>query len=163
MLAACVLATWLVVAWLDGPVSDWVKGDYLPDLGGISYRAAGLAAAWGIAYALASPPTSWRAPVAWADPWRPIAEAYGDIVRPSGAWPFVRGLLGAVPLNVVLVTAGALVAGALGYTYSNGSEGRDNFYGLTFVVLSLATLVPFALRARLRGRRFTVTRSRAVE
>ncbi len=71
LLAACVLATWLVVAWLDGPVSDWVKGDYLPDLDDLRYRAAGLAAAWGIAYALASPPASWRAPVAWADPWRP--------------------------------------------------------------------------------------------
>ena len=30
--------------------------------------------------------------------------------RPQRAWPFVRGLLSAVPLNVVLVTAGALVA-----------------------------------------------------
>ncbi len=56
-----------------------------------------------------------------------------------------------MPLNVVLVTAGALVTGALGYAYGNGSEARDNLYGLTFVVLSLATLVPFALRARGRG------------
>ena len=43
------------------------------------------------------------------------------------------------------------VTGALGYAYGNGSEARDNLYGISFVVLSLATLVPFALRARGRG------------
>ena len=149
LVVVCVLLTWLVVAWLDGSVEDWVKADYLPDLGDLRYRAAGLASVWGIAYALTSPPASWRAPVAWADPWHPLADAYRHIARPTGAWPFVRGLLSAVPLNVALVIAGALIAGGLGY-YGNGSETRDNLYGLAFAVLSLATLVPFAIRARLR-------------
>ena len=35
-------------------MSDWVKGDYLPDLDDLRYRAAGLVTAWGIAYALAA-------------------------------------------------------------------------------------------------------------
>ena len=146
LLAVCVLATWLVITWLEGPVEDWVKAEYLPGLGDLGYRVAGLAAAWGLAYACASPPASWRAPVAWADPWRPLVDAYGDIVRPSGMWPFIRGLLSAVPLNVVLVTASSLLAGGLGYAYGGGSETRDNLYGIAFVLLSLATLVPFALR-----------------
>jgi uncharacterized caspase-like protein len=140
VLAACVALTLLLVAWLDGPLTNWVKADYLPSVDDLPYRAAGLAAAWAVGYALVCPPASWRSPVPWDDPWRPLVGAYRDILRPNGARSFLLGLVSAVPINVLLVAAGSLLAAGLGYSWAGGSEGRDQIYQVAFVVLGLAGL-----------------------
>ena len=61
---------------------------------------------------------------------------------------FVRGLVSAVPVNVLLVCAGSLTTAGLGYAWGNGSESRDEFYGITFVVLAVAGLALSFVPAR---------------
>jgi hypothetical protein len=141
LVAGCVAITMYLVAALVGPLTDFVKADYLPNTDGLRYRAGGLAAAWAVGYVLVSPPADWRTRVAWSDPWRPLADAYRGILQPTGIRAFMHGIVSAVPLNVLLVSAGSVVAARLGYTWGNGSETRDNVYRITFVVLALAGLV----------------------
>lgn len=139
--AACIVSSWLLLLWLKGPVEDSVKGDYLPNaVDDLPYWIMGLAGAWAVGYALVSPPADWRAPVSWGDPWRPLVRAYDAVLRPAGARSFLHGLVSAVPVNVLLVCAGSLIAARLGYTW-NGSESRDDVYLLAFVILAVAALV----------------------
>jgi hypothetical protein len=149
LLAACVAVSWLLVRWLEDPLTAWVDGEHLPDTGDLAYRVIALAAAWAVGYALVSPPSDRRTPVSWGDPWRPLLHAYDNILRPTGVRPFLRGLVLAVPINVLLVCAGSLIAARAGYGW-NGSESRDNFYRLAFVVLALLALGLSFLPARRR-------------
>jgi hypothetical protein len=71
-----------------------------------------------------------------------LITAYRYLFRPTGIRSFTRGLLAAVPINVLLVGAASLGAGALGYAGS-GSEWRDNAFRLVFVVLALAGIVRY--------------------
>ena len=148
LLAACAAITWLLVRGLTDPLTTWVKADYLSDLAGVPYHAMALAGGWAIGYALLSPPADRRAPVSWGDPWRPWVRALDAIVRPAGVRSFVRGLVSAVPVNVLLVCAGSLTTAGLGYAWGNGSESRDEFYGITFVVLAVAGLALSFVPAR---------------
>lgn len=148
LLAACAAVTWLLVWWLDDPLTAWAKADYLPDVAGLPYRAVALAGGWAVGYALVSPPVDRRAPVSWGDPWRPWVRALDAIVRPAGARSFVLGLVSAVPVNVLLVSAGSLTAAGLGYAWGNGSQSRDMLYSIAFVVLAVAGLALSFVPAR---------------
>jgi hypothetical protein len=149
MLAACVAVSWLLVRWLEDPLSAWIKAEYLPDTGDLPYRVIALAAAWAVGYALVSPPSDRRTPVSWGDPWRPLLHAYDNILRPTGVRPFLHGLVSAVPVNVLLICAGGFVAARVGYGW-NGSESRDNFYRIAFVVLALGAFALSFVPARRR-------------
>ena len=72
-----------------------------------------------------------------------MAEGLSPGTRPS----FGRGLLAAVPINVLLVGAVPLAAGAQAY-FSLGSTDRDNMFRLVFVLLAIATLVRYLVQAR---------------
>ena len=56
---------------------------------------------------------------------------------------FGRGLVAAVPVNIVLIAIAAMVAARLGYAWLGGSEGRDDASRFTLVVLALAGLVRY--------------------
>lgn len=149
LLAACTGITWLLVDSLEGPLESWQKGDYIPTHDFRAWAVV-MAAAWGVGYALTSPPAGWRAPVSWGDPWRPLVGAYDSILRPTGVRSFLRGLVSAVPVNVLLVCAGSLTAARLGYVWGNGSQSRDNFFAIVFVLLALAGLALSFVPARRR-------------
>ncbi len=145
ILASNVGITWLVSSWLNSWLSSAVKLEYLPDLNDLRWSMAILAAAWAAAYAVVAAPT--RASRRGHDAWRPVVTAYRDLLAPDGIVAFVRGLLSAAPVNVLLVGAASCAAGALAYAWS-GSTTRDNVSWLVFVLLALATLVRYVTRRR---------------
>ena len=131
--------------WID---SDYKANSSLPVL-------LGFAGAWGAAYVLVAYLGGRRHD--WRDPWRPPADAYRDLATPS-AHGFGRGLVAAVPVNIVLIAIASMVAARLGYAWLGGSEGRDDASRFTLVVLALAGLVryltwPNGLTLRARARR----------
>ena len=107
----------------------------------VRWSTVGLAAAWAIAYGFLAPPAAVRDRVRWDDPWRPLVTAYRYLLTPTGVHWFTRGLLSAVPINILLVAAASLSAGALAYAAS-GSE-RDNMFRLVFVILALAGIARY--------------------
>lgn len=140
VIAACILSSWAVVSWLKDFVDTWVKAEHLPS----SYSLAvllGLAGAWGAAYVLVAylggQVRDWR------DPWRPSADAYRDLATPRRLGAFGRGLVSAVPVNVLLITVASFVAARLGYSWLGGSEGRDDAYRFTLAVLAIASVVRY--------------------
>lgn len=149
LLTASVGSTWLVTTWLN----DWVANgsaiplEYMPDLDDLRWSTTFLAAGWAVVYAVVAPPSQ---PRRWQDAWGPLVTAYRELLTPGGVAAFGRGLLAAVPVNVLLVGAAACGAGALAYS-SSGSTDRDNVFRLVFVLLAVATLVRYVTRAR-RGR-----------
>ena len=70
-----------------------------------------------------------------------------DAVTPGGVAAFGRGLLAALPLNVVLVATAACLAGAAAYERS-GSTDRDNVFQLVFVLLAVVTLARYVTHGR---------------
>ena len=146
LLAVCVGSTWLVTTWL----SDWIANssaipsENMPDLEALRWSSVLLAAAWAVAYAIVAPPST---PVRWHGAWRPLVTAYRELVTPGGVAAFVRGLLAALPLNIVLVAAAACAAGAAAYERS-GSTDRDNVFQLVFVLLAIVTLARYVTQAR---------------
>ena len=100
----------------------------------------GLVGAWGAAYVLVA---SLGGQVRdWRDPWQPPADAYRDLATPRRLGAFGRGLVSAVPVNVLLITVASFVAARLGYSWLGGSEGRDDAYRFTLAVLPIASVVP---------------------
>ena len=139
VVAACIVSSWAVVSWLKDVADTWVDSDYkanssLPVL-------LGLAGAWGAAYLLVAY-LSGRSQD-WRDPWRPPADAYRDLGTPRRLGAFGRGLVAAVPINIVLIAIASMVAARLGYAWLGGSEGRDDASRFTLVVLALAGLVRY--------------------
>ncbi|MGI9113175.1 MAG: hypothetical protein ACR2GT_13445 [Gaiellaceae bacterium] len=107
-----------------------------------------LGAAWAVAFAVVPPPER-PSRARWfdADAWRPLLTAYKELATPGGVAAFGRGPLAAVPINVLLVGAVSLAAGAQAYS-SLGSTDRDQMFRLVFVLLAIATLVRYLVRAR---------------
>jgi hypothetical protein len=139
VVAACIVSSWAVVSWLKDFADTWVDSDYkanssLPVL-------LGLAGAWGAAYALVA--YLGGRSHDWRDPWRPPADAYRDLATPRRLGAFGRGLVAAVPVNIVLIAIASMVAAWLGYAWLGGSEGRDDASRFTLVVLALAGLVRY--------------------
>jgi hypothetical protein len=143
LVTACVGSTWVVTMWL----MDWlangslIEAEYLPGEGALRWNALALAAAWAVAYAVAAAPSP-----RWSGSWQPLVTAYRQLVAPRGVAAFGRGLLAAMPLNVVLVAVAACGAGAAAYARS-GSTDRDNVFQLVFVLLGVATLARYLTRA----------------
>ena len=77
----------------------------------------------------------------------PLVMAYRELLTPGGVAAFGRGLLAAMPLNVVLVGTAACAAAAAAYARS-GSTDRDNVFRLVFVLLAVATLARYVTQAR---------------
>jgi hypothetical protein len=139
---SCTASTWLAVTWLFDVLLDSVRAEYVAGLNDVRWSTLGFAAAWAIAYGFVAPPAAIRDRVGWDDPWRPLITAYGYLLRPTGVRSFTRGLLSAVPINVLLVAAVSLSVGALAYAAS-GSELRDNAFRLVFVIVALAGIVRY--------------------
>ena len=105
LLAVCVGSTWTVTTWL----SDWVASssaipsENMPGEDALRWSAVLLAAAWAVAYAVVAPPST---PVRWHGAWQPLVTAYRELVTPGGVAAFGRGLLAALPVNIVLVATG---------------------------------------------------------
>ena len=121
-------------------VENWIDADYFP----ANYSLPlilGLAGVWGAAYAfvafLAGRTHDWR------DPWHSIGTEYRNLGSPRRFGAFARGLVTAVPVNIVLVVAAALIAARLGYLWAGGSTGRDDAYQFTFATLALAGLLRY--------------------
>jgi Caspase domain len=153
VLVASVAAAWLTGGWLWEIVLDLVeKQEYLPASGNVELGCAVLGAVWGVTYAIVAPPAGWHDRVAWRDPWRPPVAALVDVFRPTGARSLARGLVSAVPINVVLVALTSTGAAALAYERS-GSELRDDTFGAVFVVLGLAGLARYLGHELVRARR----------
>ena len=151
VLVSCTASTWLVVMWLFDVLLDSVKAEYVAGLSDVRSSTVGLAAAWAVAYGFLAPPAATRDRVRWDDPWEPWITAYRYLLRPTGVRSFTRGLLSAVPINILLVAAASLGAAALGYAGS-GSELRDNAFRLVFVMLALAGIVRYVTWERGRPR-----------
>ena len=139
VVAACIVSSWAVVSWLEDFADTWVDSDYkanssLPVL-------LGLAGAWGAAYVLVA--YLGGRSHDWRDPWRPPADAYRDLATPRRLGAFGRGLVAAVPVNIVLIAIASMVAARLGYAWLGGSEGRDDASRFTLVVLALAGLIRY--------------------
>jgi hypothetical protein len=137
--------------WLFDVLLDSVEAEYLAGLTDVRWSTVGLAAAWAVAYGFLAPPAAIRDRVRWDDPLRPLITAYRYLLRPTGVRSFTRGLLSAVPINILLVAAASLGAGALGYAGS-GSELRNNAFRLVFVMLALAGIVRYMTWERGRPR-----------
>jgi Caspase domain len=151
VLVSCTASTWLAVTWLFDVLLDSVEAEYIAGLTDVRWSTVGLAAAWAIAYGFLAPPATIRDRVRWEDPWRPLITAYRYLLTPTGVRSFTRGLLSAVPINVLLVAAASLGAGALAYAGS-GSEFRDNAFRLVFVMLAIAGIVRYVTWERGRPR-----------
>jgi hypothetical protein len=151
VLASCTASTWLAVTWLFDVLLDSVKAEYIAGLTDVRWSTSALAAAWAIAYGFLAPPATIRDRLRWDDPWRPFLTAYRYLLSPAGVRSFIRGLLSAVPINVLLIGAASLGAGALAYAAS-GSELRDNAFRLVFVMLAIAGMVRYVTWERGRPR-----------
>jgi hypothetical protein len=107
----------------------------LPNRSALSRSLVGLAAAWAVAYAVVAHRRGAR-------PWEPLVAAYADLFGANGARRMVRGLVSALPVNVLIV--GALTVIATAYAYgASGSEMRDNVFRLSFAVLAIAGLARY--------------------
>ena len=146
LLAACLGGTWVVATWLGQWLADAASLEYFPDLETLRVGTVVLAAAWAIAYAVVAPPSPRSS---WRDPWRPFMTAYRDLLTPKNVPALGRGLLAAVPVNILLVGAASVGAGAYAYDAS-GSTDRDNVFQLVFVLLAVATLTRYVVRERRR-------------
>jgi hypothetical protein len=148
VVAACVLSSWTVAAWVKDFVDTWVKAEYLPSSFSLA-TLLGLAGAWGAAYVLVAYLGGQVAD--WRGPWRPPADAYRKLGTPRRLGALGRGLVSAVPVNILVITVASLVAARLGYAWLSGSEGRDDAYRFTLVVLALAGLVRYLTWPRRTG------------
>ena len=144
LLAGCVGSTWVVATWLSQWLADTASLKYFPDLDTLRLGAVALAAAWAVAYAVVAPRSS---PGRWHDPWQPLMTAYRELLAPRHIVALGRGLLAAVPTNILLVGAASVGAGAFAYA-SSGSTDRDNVFQLVFVLLAVATLARYVVRER---------------
>ena len=151
MVVGCVAPSWLLVTWLNDLLGDTVSAEYLPDLDVLRWSLTGLAAAWAFVYALIARPSGSRNRVRWGDPWRPLLNAYRDLFGSNGTGSIARGLVAALPVNVLLVGAASVVAGALAYGAS-GSELREGVFRLAFALLAVGGLVRYLTWPR-SGRR----------
>jgi Caspase domain len=151
VLVSCTASTWRAVTWLFDVLLDSVEAEYIAGLTDVRWSTVGLAAAWAIAYGFLAPPAAIRDRVRWDDPWRPIIVAYRSLLTPAGVGSFIRGLLSAVPINVLFIGAASSGAGALAYAAS-GSESRDNGFRLVFVMLALVGMVRYVKWERGRPR-----------
>jgi hypothetical protein len=141
VLAGSVGSTWLIATWVNQWLADAASLEYFPDLDDLRGSVVILAAAWAAAYAVVA---------GRENPWRRAVAAYRDLLAPDGTGAFVRGLLSAVPVNVLLVGAASCAAGAVAYAWS-GSTARDNVWRLAFVLLAVAALARYVTRERGRA------------
>jgi hypothetical protein len=140
VVAACVAATWATEAWLMAFADNWVDGAAFPSNYSLP-AILGLAGLWGAAYVFAAFLGGHTRD--WRDPWRPLAAEYRNLASPRRIGSFARGLVTAMPVNIVLVVAAALFAAWDGYTRAGGSTARDDYYQFTFAALSLAGIVRY--------------------
>lgn len=140
VVAASVVATWAVEAWLMPFADNWLDADHFPSNYSLPL-ILGLAGVWGAAYAFVAYFGGRTGD--WRDPWRPPAAEYRKLANPRRLSAFARGLVTAVPVNIVLVVAVSLLAARLGYTRAGGSTGRDDAYQFTLAALSLGGIVRY--------------------
>jgi hypothetical protein len=143
VLTALNVATTLLV--LELAASVWyafASAEYLPDDLSTRLMAGVFAAAWSLAYVAAEA----ASPKNTASPWRRgvlpsrLAASYRDLLAPAGPGRFIRAVLSAPPVNVLLLCAVAVGAGALSYQYL-GSGARDYAFILVALLLNGFTLV----------------------
>jgi hypothetical protein len=149
MAAVATAASWLAVALLTDLLVDSFSASHLPDPDILRWSLVGLAAAWAVAYVLVALRTAVGGSD-WAGPWSPLLRAYGDLLGSNGARGIVRGLLSALPVNVLLIGAGSVLIAAIAYDAS-GSELRDDLSRLAFALLAVGGLARYLVSERPRS------------
>ncbi|TDO43328.1 caspase domain-containing protein [Kribbella sp. VKM Ac-2527] len=97
--------------------------------------AGGLGGAvWAAAYAVVDAGRS--SPAHWHDLHLRWLATLRHVFQPSGLREFLRAVCAAVPLNVGLTVLLSIGVGVLGYHSLGGSQGRDNLFPLTYIVLT---------------------------
>jgi hypothetical protein len=97
--------------------------------------AGGLGGAvWAIAYSVVDAGRS--SPARWYDLHLSWLATLRQVFQPSGLREFLRAACAAVPLNVGLTILLSVGVGVLGYRYLGGSQGRDNLFPLTYILLT---------------------------
>ena len=143
--AGATAVAWLAVAGLADVLYNAAPAEDLPNRSALSRSLVGLAAAWAVAYVVVAHRRGVR-------PWEPLVAASADLFGANGARRMVRGLVSALPFNVLIV--GALTVIATGNAYqASGSEMRDNVFRLSFAVLAIAGLARYLTRELVGSRR----------
>ncbi len=138
-LATSVCLCLLLATWLKQLLYQIYEFDYLPHAGAMQLAAGLAGAAWALAYAVLD--ATGRSPARWYDLQVTWLATVGAVVRPSGLRHFLRSARAAVPVNVAVALLVSVAAATLGYKYDNGSNGRDLAFRLSFILLTVGTVI----------------------